>query len=131
MSLIDTAASSFLLQQGDLDDMHVEFAQLVNALAEAKGNTFVELFAQLFEHSQTHFDHEKELMQANDYPSLAEHNGEHQRILGELEQYQRKVNKGAISFARAYVKDRLPEWFQLHLTTMDSALVHHLNHKPT
>ena len=97
--------------------MHLEFAQLVNALADANGSAFVELFAQLCEHSKAHFDREKALMQASAYPSLAEHDGEHQRILGELKQYQRKVNKGAISFARAYVKDRLPEWFQLHLTT--------------
>ena len=127
MSLIDPAAPSFLLEQGELDDMHLEFAQLVNALADANGSAFVELFAQLCEHSKAHFDREKALMQASAYPSLAEHDGEHQRILGELKQYQRKVNKGAISFARAYVKDRLPEWFQLHLTTMDSALAYHLN----
>lgn len=126
MSLIDPAASSFLLEHGELDDMHMEFAQLVNGLADANGNPFVELFARLCEHSKVHFDREKDLMQASAYPSLAEHDGEHQRILGELKQYQRKVNKGAISFARAYVKDRLPEWFHLHLTTMDSALAFHL-----
>jgi len=129
MPLIDPDAQSFLLQQGELDDMHLEFAQLVNALADANGNDFVKLFGQLYDHSQAHFSHEKELMQASVYPSLAEHDSEHQRILGELKQYQRKVNKGAISFARAYVKDRLPEWFQLHLTTMDSALALHLNQK--
>lgn len=108
--------------------MHLEFAQLVNALADASGGAFVELFTRLCEHCQTHFAREKELMQASVYPSLAEHDSEHQRILGELKQYQRKVNKGAISFARGYVKDRLPEWFQLHLT-MDSALAYHLNQK--
>ena len=36
MSLIDPAASSFLLEQGELDDMHLEFAQLVNALEQEK-----------------------------------------------------------------------------------------------
>ncbi len=129
MSLIDPATSTFLLEHGELDDMHFEFAQLVNALADANGNDFVKLFGQLYDHSQAHFTREKELMQASVYPSLVEHDSEHQRILGELKQYQRKVNKGAISFARAYVKDRLPEWFQLHLTTMDSALALHLNQK--
>lgn len=107
--------------------MHLEFAQLVNALADANGSAFVELFTKLFEHSQAHFAREKELMESSQYASLAEHDSEHQRILGEMKQYKRKVDKGAISFARAYVKDRLPEWFQLHLTTMDSALAFHLN----
>ena len=125
--LIDPAAPTFLLQLGELDDMHLEFAQLVNALADANGSAFVELFGKLYDHSQAHFAREKELMEGSRYASLAEHDSEHQRILGEMRQYQRKVNKGAISFARAYVKDRLPEWFQLHLTTMDSALAYHLN----
>jgi hemerythrin len=125
--LIDPASPTFQLQLGELDDMHLEFAQLVNALADANGSAFVELFGKLYDHSQAHFAREKELMEASQYASLAEHDSEHQRILGEMRQYQRKVNKGAISFARAYVKDRLPEWFHLHLTTMDSALALHLN----
>jgi hemerythrin len=124
--LIDPAAPSFLLNQDELDATHREFAELVNALAEANGNAFVQLFTRLCEHCTAHFAREKELMQSSAFPSLAEHDSEHQRILGELKQYQRKVNKGAISFARAYVKDRLPEWFQLHLSTMDSALAYHL-----
>lgn len=109
-----------------MDNMHLEFAQLVNTLADANGSAFVELFGKLCDHCKAHFDREKALMQESSYPSLAEHDSEHQRILGELKQYQRKVTKGAISFARAYVKDRLPEWFQLHLTSMDSALALHL-----
>lgn len=129
MPLIDPDTSSFLLHLDEMDDMHREFAQLVNTLAEANGNQFVELFGQLCTHCKTHFERENALMQASSFPSVAEHEAEHQRILGELKQYQRKVNKGAISFARAYVKDRLPEWFQLHLTTMDSALAYHLNQK--
>lgn len=129
MPLIDPDAAGFQLHLEELDATHREFAQLVNALAEASGSGFVELFTQLYDHSQAHFAREKALMEASAFPSLAEHDAEHQRILGEMKQYQRKVNKGAISFARAYVKDRLPEWFQLHLTTMDSALVYHLNQK--
>jgi hemerythrin len=125
--LIDPASPDILLQLGEVDDMHQEFAQLVNALADANGNGFVEQFSRLYDHCQAHFAREKELMEASQYAALAEHDSEHQRILGEMKQYQRKVNKGAISFARAYVKDRLPEWFQLHLTTMDSALAHHLS----
>lgn len=127
--VIDTTSPAILLHLGEVDEMHMEFAGLVNELVEAKGNHFVELFARLYEHSQAHFAREKELMESSKYASLAEHESEHQRILGEMKQYQRKVNKGAISFARAYVKDRLPEWFHLHLTTMDSALAHHLNQK--
>lgn len=131
MPLIDPDSSNFQLNLEDLDDTHQEFARLVNALADANGSAFVELFSKLYNHSQAHFAREKELMEANAFISLVEHDSEHQRILGEMKQYQRKVNKGAISFARAYVKDRLPEWFQLHITTMDSALAYHLNQQNT
>jgi len=37
-----------------------------------------------------------------------------------------RVDKGMITFGRSFVRDRLPQWFGLHVTTMDSALVAHI-----
>lgn len=108
MPLIDPSTDTFLLQWEEMDETHREFAQLVNALVDANGRDFLELFNQLCERTKTHFAREKELMQTSVFPALAEHDSEHQRVLGELAQHQRKVNKGAITFARAYVKDRIP-----------------------
>ncbi len=124
--LIEVYDPTFGLDMPEMDETHREFLALLNLLAEAKGHEFEKLFLQLFEHTEQHFAREKELMEESGFPALGEHVDEHRRILGELNQYKRKVTKGATSFAKAYVKDRLPEWFRLHLSTMDSALAAHL-----
>ena len=65
-------------------------------------------------------------MQQLAYPAESEHIGEHLRVLGEFKQFKTRVDKGLIAFGRAFVKDRLPSWFQLHVSTMDSALAAHI-----
>jgi hemerythrin-like metal-binding protein len=124
--LIEVYDPAFQLEMPEMDETHREFLGLLNLLAEAKGHDFEKLFNSLYEHTEQHFTREKELMQDSDFPAVTEHLDEHKRILGELKQYRRKVSKGATGFARAYVTDRLPEWFRLHLSTMDSALAAHL-----
>ena len=125
-SLIDTCSQEFELGVKSMDGTHREFAALVNALALAQGCDFVHLFTTLVDHTERHFAREKELMEQSGFPAIREHLDEHERILGELNQCKRKVCKGSLPFAKAYVKDRLPEWFHLHLATMDSALAAHL-----
>ncbi|THF56924.1 hypothetical protein E6O51_18960 [Pseudothauera rhizosphaerae] len=68
------------------------------------------------------------LMAADDarFPAIGEHVNEHQRVLGELMAFGRGVQAGRLKFARAYVQQSLPEWFDLHLSTMDAALAAHL-----
>lgn len=126
MSLFEVYDPAYSLDMPEMDETHREFLALLNLLVEAKGHEFEKLFLQLFEHTEQHFAREKELMQETGFPAIGEHTDEHQRILGELNQVKRKVTKGATGFARAYVKDRLPEWFRLHIATMDSALAAHL-----
>jgi len=85
------------------------------------------LFQKLHEHTELHFDRENQLMIQFSYPGAIEHKGEHQRVLGEFSQFRTRVNKGMITFGRSFVRERLPQWFGLHVTTMDSALVAHIN----
>ncbi len=126
MSVIELYDPAFQLNLPEMDETHREFLGLLNLLSEAKGRDFEKLFQSLYEHTKKHFAHEKELMEESGFAAIAEHVDEHQRVLGELNKLNRKVSKGAIGFARAYVKDRLPEWFRLHLATMDVALAAHL-----
>ncbi|WP_347987049.1 hemerythrin domain-containing protein [Methylomonas sp. AM2-LC] len=112
-----------------IDNDHQVFIDLLNALESAGNLEFTALFQQLYEHTEQHFEHEKQLMQQSAFPAENEHSGEHQRVLGEFKQFKTRMDKGLISFGRSFVKERLPQWFQLHVTTMDSALVTHLNAK--
>lgn len=116
------------LAHAELDHTHQVFIKLLNQTAAAGKDQFVAQLQQLLEHTQQHFAQEEQLMQASNFPSLTEHRAEHQRVLGELQQLATHAQQGrSILLARAYVQDKLPEWFNLHTTTMDSALVAHLN----
>lgn len=109
-----------------IDQDHEEFLSLLDKLKNASNADFQTLFEELHTHTQKHFEREKQLMQQSAFPAETEHNGEHQRVLGEFKQFKTRVDKGLITFGRAFVTERLPSWFQLHVSTMDSALAAHL-----
>ncbi len=110
-----------------IDNDHDEFISLLNKLEAAVNTDFPALFQQLYEHTEQHFDRENQLMKQFSFPGETEHKGEHQRVLGEFKQFKSRVDKGLIAFGRSFVKDRLPQWFGLHVTTMDSALAARIN----
>ena len=111
--LIEWDAQSFAVGIPDMDETH---------------RHFVDLFTRLLEHTQAHFEDEEARMLLCDFPAIADHTGEHRRVLGEFTQIKRQVDKGLISFGRCYVREGLPGWFRLHVATMDSALAAHWNH---
>jgi hemerythrin len=112
-----------------IDQDHAEFISLLNQLDAAGNADFPALFRQLYEHTEQHFDRENQLMQAFAFPAETEHKGEHHRVLGEFKQFQTRVDKGMISFGRSFVRERLPQWFELHVATMDSALAVHIKNQ--
>jgi hemerythrin len=109
-----------------IDHDHDEFIILLNRLDAADHSDFPALFQQLFEHTEQHFDRENQLMEQWAFPAKTEHKGEHQRVLGEFMQFKKRVDKGMIAFGRSFVRERLPQWLELHVTTMDSALAAHI-----
>lgn len=110
----------------EMDDDHREFLALLEQLNKAGDAEFADAFQKLVDHIRLHFVHEGRLMRLGKFPALGEHEGEHHRVLGELLQFNRNVKRGRLSLARAYVRVGIPEWFELHLSTMDSALAAHV-----
>lgn len=125
MTIIEKAATPIVGYE-PIDNDHDEFISLLNKLETADNATFPALF-QLYEQTEQHFDRENQLMQQFSFPGVTDHKGEHQRVLGEFKQFKSRVDKGLIAFGRSFVKDRLPQWFGLHVTTMDTALATHIN----
>jgi hemerythrin-like metal-binding protein len=109
-----------------IDNDHGIFIDLINQLDKANNTDFPGLFTRLYQHTEEHFESESRLMAQFGFPAETEHKGEHQRVLGEFKQFKTRIDKGLISFGRAFVKERLPQWFLLHITTMDSALAAHI-----
>ncbi|MCG6940633.1 MAG: hemerythrin family protein [Thiohalocapsa sp.] len=56
------------------------------------------------------------------FPAIIEHRSEHARGLGDMERFAAQLAGGRTQIARAYVVEQLPQWFDLHAATMDSAL---------
>ncbi len=111
------------LGYAEIDQDHLNFTELVGRLLAADNQNFPALFAELEQHTIEHFERENQLMAETGYPAMAEHRGEHNRVLGELAQFKKRVDNGRVMFGRAYVAEQLPRWFDLHVATMDSALV--------
>ncbi|MES9965663.1 MAG: hemerythrin family protein [Sedimenticola sp.] len=109
-----------------MDETHLEFIELVNKLGSVHRDEFRILFKDLVEHTKAHFNTENELMHESGFPAIREHIGEHERILGDLNRMEMRVYLGNTLIPRAYVKNSLPSWFELHAQTMDSALAAHL-----
>jgi hemerythrin-like metal-binding protein len=107
----------------EIDITHREFMDQLAALIAASNAEFPPRFQALVNHTAAHFKAEGLLMRASKYRGLPEHESEHHRVLGELQQLNRSLKRGHLPLVRAYVKEGLPEWFDTHLAMMDGALV--------
>jgi len=105
-----------------MDDTHREFVTLLSELGSADDSRFAPLFSRLVEHCRRHFAEEGRLMRQCQFAALGEHEGEHFRLLGDLLQFQRAIQRGRPALARGYVRDGLMQWFETHLAAMDAAL---------
>src|SRR5512140_1250506 len=114
------------LGMNEMDATHREFIAQVAALVAASNVEFPALFQALVDHTREHFIAEGKLMRESKYRGLPEHEGEHHRVLGELQQLNRSLKRGHLPLVRAYVKEGLMDWFDTHLSMMDAALAMHL-----
>jgi hemerythrin len=117
-----------LLLLGDdaIDRDHQTFLEMVQAMTDSDNVAFPTLFRKLLEHTEEHFNRENELMVRCGVPTLPEHKSEHTRVLGEFHQFMARVDRGFIQFGRMFVIERLVPWFEVHVPSMDVALVLHL-----
>jgi len=129
MPLILFNQEQHLLGMSEMDNTHLDFIQQVNALENKKGDALCQCFAELLQHTIDHFEREDQLMQACSFPQIAEHREEHRKVLAEMQRFCGQLKQGKSMFARAFIRERLPGWFDLHLSTMDSALVWHLEQR--
>jgi hemerythrin-like metal-binding protein len=112
--------------ENDVEATHQALAELIEGVVQADSAAFASRFQALLALFRMHVAEEGGLMRSSRYQGLAEHEGEHHRVLGELVQLNLSIRRGRIALARAYVKDGLAPWFDLHLATMDAALAAHL-----
>jgi len=115
-----------LLGMQEMDATHLDFVQQLNALENMPTTELAIHFSALLAHTIAHFDREDALMLACQFPHISEHRAEHRKVLAEMQRFAGQLEQGKTVFARSYIRERLPDWFRLHLASMDSALVWHL-----
>ncbi len=116
----------------EMDSVHRVFMTQLAALIAASDAEFPALFQNLVFHTRAHFVEEGRLMREARYRGIGEHENEHHRVLGELQQLNRSLKRGRLLLVRTYVREGLPEWFENHLSMMDAALATHLKkHRST
>ncbi len=114
------------LNLAPMDATHQAFIAHVNAASQAAGAALGPAFRALLEHTGQHFAQEDAWMVESGFPARDEHAGEHRRVLGDLRRFMERIDKGSSMMARAYLKEQVPGWFDLHARTMDAALAAHL-----
>lgn len=108
-----------------LIDMINQVAVSVEALLgpQAVGQTI----DQLIEYTQYHFTFEEDLLEQNDYPGLAEHRQEHQRLILEVEKLKNRFAKGATEKLRTDTMKSLTRWLIEHIEGEDQKYAEFLN----
>ena len=123
--LIDKLRPEYRLGLAQMDETHMEFIDIVNAIGQVRGAEFSTLYRRLVEHTEIHFSQEEALMEETGFPAWREHHEEHVRVLKDMQLLLRMMERGSAGMARAFIMQTLPEWFDLHAKTMDAALATH------
>lgn len=116
-----------LLNNSNIDTLHKEFLDIFNSVDTSSYQSFRQKLTELLEHSKKHFAYEEEQMEDYAYPTSREHKDEHAKVLAEM-QYFINNSHSMIGkkMLKAYYIEKLPDWFDLHLLTMDSDLVSYI-----
>ena len=119
--------SKHLLDYNEMDSTHQEFLDIYNSVDSSDAQSYRMKLMELLEHSKRHFAFEENLMDTTEYKRSREHKDEHAKVLAEMEYFIKSSNsKLGLRMLQAYYKEKLPDWFDLHLISMDSDLAHHL-----
>lgn len=100
-----------------VDQAHRDLLAQMHALIAGSDNDVAQGMERLVELMERDFRDEEELMERMSYPAIRAHMEQHARVLGALH----RIEPGDVPAARAALV-LLPQWFEMHLATLDSAL---------
>ena len=122
---------------GSMNDTHHEEVALVNALGalllEARnGNPNLDAIGQALDawisHTETHFERENRLMQEYGFPPFPVHAQEHASALDNLHRIQTSWRDSqSLDELGSYVFNTWPQWFQMHVNSMDNVTAQFLS----
>lgn len=127
MTAAKVTTKALLLGYAEMDRQHNALLEVIAAIdLGADASLLAAQLDELITHTRDHFACEEEWMEQSTYSHVAEHRSEHRRLLGELEMMRRRIRSATLPLVRAFIQQRLPEWFEQHLRGVDSTLASHL-----
>ena len=124
---------AFSVKVKKFDDQHKKLVDLVNQLHDAmrsgQGNAMLGVvLQQLITYTSSHFGDEEKLMAAHAYPDLAAHKAEHQKLVAQVLDLQKKFQAGS-SMLTLTVMNFLKDWLINHIQGVDKKYSAFLNGK--
>jgi hemerythrin-like metal-binding protein len=106
-----------------MDKYHQDFTTIYNSLENNSIGAYQNLMLKLIEQTKSHFSYEEEQMDKYNYPRIKEHKDEHTKVLSEMNYFLERSNSNfGAKLLQSYYLEKLPNWFDLHLSSMDSDL---------
>jgi hemerythrin len=113
----------------EVDTIHAEFVQLVDAMDSAADEAFLAAMDAWIVHTEQHFAQEESWMEATDFGPRHCHTGHHRHVLDVAGLVRAKVaDEGRFDLGRRLIVE-VREWFAHHVRTMDSMMVNHLRER--
>jgi len=124
---------AFSVKVKKFDDQHKKLIDLLNQLHDAmkagQGNAMLGVVLQsLITYTATHFKEEEQVMQANGYPDLPQHKLEHEKLVKQVLDLQKKFQSGG-SVLTLTVMSFLKDWLTSHIQGVDKKYGVFLNAK--
>ena len=101
-----------------MDEVHRDLLAQMNALLNGSDSDVAQSMERLVELMERDFRGEEALMERIGYPGIRPHMEQHARVLAALH----RIEPGDVPAARAALV-LLPQWFEVHLATLDAALL--------
>ena len=138
MPLLDWK-DSYSIGNEAVDHEHRELIDLINTLHEeltgsGGARAAAAIFGDIYKGISSHFALEEKFMREHGYDQLAEHKGDHERLLDELrdimDDYDDARAGGVDAEADRQLSERLGTWFARHFQTHDARLHSRLGDHP-
>lgn len=116
------AHSRILVGFKPIDDLHLEFESIVDALNDPAEADYGAHLLALHEHLLRHCATEETFMLQENYPHYARHKRAHEHLLDSVSDVRRRFDAGDIDAVHRYASE-LMGWFEIHAQTEDAELV--------
>jgi len=119
-----------LLNIESMDKHHRDFIDMYNKIDFDNDEMLICEIHSIINQTKIHFLEEEELMKKYSYPRILEHKEEHDKIIYELTYFIKKASEPfGKKLLKSFCKERLVQWFENHIVSMDSDLAYSLKNR--